>query len=241
MPKKSKKKFSLSLFITLLLLATLAATLIFSASIKRMLSKDDLPRAGCASPDLLSQSGMFDPTQLQATWLGESTSPLASQIDSSQALALGQVLGSKDEQENKWIEVDLTTQKVKAHQGNKVIYSLPISSGKFAPTPTGEYEIWYKVKYTKMEGGVKGTGTYYYLPNVPFTMFFYKDFGLHGTYWHNSFGHPMSHGCVNMSIVNAQKLFNWAGPYLPENKSAIMASETNPGTKVIVHGQAPRI
>ena len=59
-----------------------------------------------------------------------------------------------------------------------------------------------------------GSGTdYYNLPNVPHTMFYYNDFGLHGAYWHNNFGHTMSHGCVNMRPVDAKTLFEWAdGP-----------------------------
>ena len=61
-----------------------------------------------------------------------------------------------------------------------------------------------------MAGGSKALGTYYYLPNVPCTMYFYKGYGLHGTYWHNNFGHPMSHGCVNMKTEEACTLFDWA-------------------------------
>ena len=63
-----------------------------------------------------------------------------------------------------------------------------------------------------------GTGNdYYNLPNVPFVMFFQNEkipgirgFGIHGAYWHNNFGHAMSHGCINMRIIDAEKLFKWA-------------------------------
>jgi lipoprotein-anchoring transpeptidase ErfK/SrfK len=54
------------------------------------------------------------------------------------------------------------------------------------------------------------TGPGYYLPNVPYTMYFYRGYGLHGTYWHANFGRPMSHGCVNLPTYEAQWLFNWA-------------------------------
>ena len=91
------------------------------------------------------------------------------------------------------------------------------------------------------EGGVKGTGTYYYLPNVPYTMFFYQGFGLHGTYWHNNFGQPMSHGCVNLSIPNAEKLFYWAEPSVGTDQNSVRASSDNPGTRVLVHGKTPRV
>jgi len=53
----------------------------------------------------------------------------------------------------------------------------------------------------------------YNLPNVPYVMFFYRDYGLHGAYWHNNFGHTMSHGCINLRQVDARDLFKWAdGP-----------------------------
>jgi lipoprotein-anchoring transpeptidase ErfK/SrfK len=86
-----------------------------------------------------------------------------------------------------------------------------------------------------MSGGTKGTSSYYYLPNVPYTMFFYKSYGLHGTYWHNNFGHPMSHGCVNLPTPIAEKLFYWTEPQLPAGKSSVLTSREISGTKVVVH------
>ncbi|NIO43122.1 MAG: L,D-transpeptidase family protein, partial [Burkholderiales bacterium] len=53
-------------------------------------------------------------------------------------------------------------------------------------------------------------GFNYVLPNVPYVMYFYKDYAIHGTYWHNNFGTPMSHGCVNMSTADARWLYNWS-------------------------------
>lgn len=50
----------------------------------------------------------------------------------------------------------------------------------------------------------------YFLPAVPYVMYFHGNYGLHGTYWHNNFGQPMSHGCVNLPTDAAQWLFNWA-------------------------------
>jgi len=77
-------------------------------------------------------------------------------------------------------------------------------------------------------------------------MFFYGDnaaksmgFGIHGTYWHDNFGHPMSHGCVNMKTEEAALLFDWADPALPENANSIVASEDNLGTEVIIYGDTP--
>lgn len=144
------------------------------------------------------------------------------------------VLGEETGQE-KWIEVDLSDQRLKAWQGNRLVYDFAISSGKWAPTPEGNFRIWVKLRYSLMQGGSKEDGTYYYLPNVPYVMYFYGGYGIHGTYWHNNFGVPMSHGCVNLSIPDAGVLFTWADPYIPPDKWVAYPSKENPGTKVVIH------
>lgn len=154
------------------------------------------------------------------------------------------VLGSSDS--DKRIEVDLTNQRVYVFEGDDMIYNFLVSTGKWGRTPTGEFRIWVKLRYTLMAGGSQALGTYYYLPNVPYVMYFYnneisksKGFGLHGTYWHDNFGHPMSHGCINMKTEDVEKIFYWANPELSENSSSVYASADNPGTKVIIYGEAP--
>jgi lipoprotein-anchoring transpeptidase ErfK/SrfK len=178
-------------------------------------------------------AGIFE-NDLTAYWMGKSVNTIAQLPESSQ------VLGSADE--SKWIEVDLSDQLLTAHQGDRVVYQTKISSGKFGRTPAGEFRIWIKLRYTKMEGGTKGTNTYYYLPNVPYTMFFYNDnvakwkgYGLHGTYWHNNFGTPMSHGCVNLPTEMAGLLFNWTDPQVPAGKGIARAQEPTDGTKIVIH------
>ena len=125
------------------------------------------------------------------------------------------VLG--DTNEPKRIEVDLTAQRVYAYEGNRQVYNFLISSGKWDRTPTGTFYIWTKIRSQKMSGGSKALGTYYYLPNVPYIMFFYNNnvsksmgYSFHGTYWHNNFGVPMSHGCINMKTPEAALIFSWA-------------------------------
>lgn len=124
------------------------------------------------------------------------------------------ILGTADPVSEKHIYVDLTNQILSAYDGDKLFMKTPISSGLWGRTPTGDYTIWTKLRATRMTGG-QGAD-YYNLPNVPYVMFFSNNqvpasagFGLHGTYWHNNFGHPMSHGCVNMKTTDAAKLFNW--------------------------------
>jgi len=104
-----------------------------------------------------------------------------------------------------WIDVNLSQQRVYAYAGDTLMNSFIVSTGVWqTPTVTGKYHIWIKLRSTTM------TGPGYYLPNVPFTMYFYGSYGLHGTYWHNNFGTPMSHGCVNLSIPDAEWLYNFS-------------------------------
>ncbi|HEX9332531.1 MAG TPA: L,D-transpeptidase family protein [Anaerolineales bacterium] len=104
-----------------------------------------------------------------------------------------------------WIDVDLTNQAVYAYEGDTVVNSFIVSTGTaFHPTVTGQYKIYIKLRF----GNMSGPG--YFLPDVPYIMYFYKSYGLHGTYWHHNFGTPMSHGCVNLQTDDAAWLYNWA-------------------------------
>lgn len=159
-------------------------------------------------------------------------------IPSPQDLAAREkeVLGTKAYAgEEKWIEIDLSDQRLYAHEGDRVVYNFLVSTGKWAPTPTGQFRIWIKLRYTLMAGGSRALGTYYYLPNVPYTMYFYKGYGVHGTYWHNNFGQPMSHGCVNLATPDAEKLFWWADPPISPGQGVAYPTQQNPGTRVVIH------
>ncbi len=104
-----------------------------------------------------------------------------------------------------WIDINLSEQMLYAYNGDEVVASFLVSTGTWLhPTVTGEYQVYVKYRYTDM------TGPDYYLPDVPYTMYFYKGYGIHGTYWHDNFGTPMSHGCVNMRTSEAAWLFDFA-------------------------------
>lgn len=152
------------------------------------------------------------------------------------------VLGANTGVGEKRIVVDLTTQTLKAYQGSDLFMEAKVSTGKWYPTPTGEFTIWRKVRSTKMSGGEGAS--YYYLPNVPYVMYFSNNkvaaglgFAIHGTYWHNNFGHAMSHGCVNMRTIDVEKLFYWADPPLTANN--LVSAPGDIGTKIIIEGKAP--
>jgi lipoprotein-anchoring transpeptidase ErfK/SrfK len=107
--------------------------------------------------------------------------------------------------DGRWIDVDLAQQKVSAYAGEKKLREFLVSTGTAAhPTVKGNFHIYIKNRYADM------SGPGYFLPNVPYTMYFYQSYGLHGTYWHHNFGTPMSHGCVNLKTDDAAWLFKWA-------------------------------
>lgn len=109
----------------------------------------------------------------------------------------------------RWIDINLTSQTLSAFEGDTLVFTSIVSSGTYAhPTVTGQFRTWHKVASQTMDGSRLGYD--YYLENVPYVMYFYEDYAIHGAYWHNNFGTPMSHGCVNMSIADSEWLFNWA-------------------------------
>ena len=164
----------------------------------------------------------------------------------TQSPVLGDTTDAAGRYGEKRIEVDLTHQKVYAFEGQTRVYEFTVSTGKWGRTPTGEFRIWTKVKSQLMKGGNKDQGTYYYLPNVPWVMFFYNEsiakmrgFSFHGAYWHNNFGHTMSHGCINMKLDDAKTLYDWATPVVTNDKAwSTLATPTNEGTKVLIYGEA---
>jgi len=107
--------------------------------------------------------------------------------------------------EARWIDVDLSEQTLTAYENGAAVRTTLVSTGlPQTPTPTGQFRIWIKFRTDDMEGPG------YYIKDVPYVMYFYKGYGLHGVTWHGNFGHPMSHGCVNLPTEEAEWLFNWA-------------------------------
>ena len=137
--------------------------------------------------------------------------------------------------EERWIRVDLSEQLLFAYERDKPVRAFVISSGlPRTPTVTGEFRIRMKVRSQTMSGGSEEFGNAYSLPNVQWVQYFHQDYGFHGTYWHNNFGNPMSHGCVNMTNTDAKWLFDWAGPVWDGESIWQKSTPDNPGTLVIV-------
>jgi lipoprotein-anchoring transpeptidase ErfK/SrfK len=104
-----------------------------------------------------------------------------------------------------WVDVDLSAQTVFAMQGDQIVRSFLVSTGRW-PTVTilGVFRIYVMYRAADMSGDD------YYLPKVPYVMYFHEGYGLHGTYWHNNFGTPMSHGCVNLRTDDAAWLYEYS-------------------------------
>lgn len=141
-------------------------------------------------------------------WLTPLTPP--AQAETWVASAIASLRRSGD----RWIEVNVSTQRLIAWEGNKPVYAVIVSTGTAEhPTVTGTFEIQEKLRVTRMQGDD------YDVPDVPYTLYYHGGYAIHGAYWHNRFGTPVSHGCVNVAVNHARWLFNWASV----------------GTSVVVH------
>jgi lipoprotein-anchoring transpeptidase ErfK/SrfK len=110
----------------------------------------------------------------------------------------------------KAIVVSISQQMLWAYKGDQVVLSSYVSTGRTGfDTPLGSFAVVDKLPSQTMEGVIGGE--YYNVPDVPWVLYFTNSgHALHGTYWHNNFGTPMSHGCVNLPMDVAAWLYDWA-------------------------------
>ena len=220
---KAKKLFHLFIFSTAFLFVLLGVE-----TVNKFRSIPGFPS--------FDSSGKPDPSQKTAIYEGKKIDiPELAYLDVKDGFVLG------ENSENKWVEVDLSEQKIRVWNGDSLFLESLVSTGlPWTPTPQGEFRVWAKFRATKMEGG---SGRYYYnLPNVPYVMFFEnsevprsKGYSLHGTYWHHDFGKVHSHGCINLPTPVAEKIYNWIEPQVPQGKYSVRAMEEDPGTRIVIH------
>jgi hypothetical protein len=142
----------------------------------------------------------------------------------------------------KWIEVDLFEQTIAAYEGERMVYATLVSSGRTATaTPPGLYRLWYKLREGKMSNPDVDDGhpAWYYIEDVPWTLYFHEGYSIHAAFWHDAFGFLRSHGCVNLAPRDALWFFNWADPFIPEDVDQIYITEGMPSTWVWVHFTSP--
>jgi len=164
------------------------------------------PQTNCANSKTC-KSDLVVSIDNDVTGIFQGRKVIPPKIDLAMNILNPPVLGVHVSSGKKHIYVDLSTQTLYAYEGDSEIMQALISSGKWGRTPVGNFSIWQKLPVTRMAGG-QGQDAYD-LPNVQWVMYFYNDFGFHTAYWHNNFGNPMSHGCVNMRLVDARKLYAW--------------------------------
>lgn len=140
----------------------------------------------------------------------------------------------------RWIDVDLASQTLVAYEGRRPVFATMVSTGKGRKgsanaTPEGTYRIWAKLLTSDMDNlEDESAARYYRMEDVPYVQYFSKGVGLHGAFWHRSFGRVRSHGCVNLSPLDAQRLFWWTSPRLPAGWTAALPAAHEPGTVVRV-------
>jgi hypothetical protein len=145
-----------------------------------------------------------------------------------------------------WIDIDLTHQVLVAYAWREPKYVTLVSTGRTRTprpeldyrTPKGLHRIRGKHLTSTMDNDEPGEPPYS-LEDVPYVMYFRGAYAFHSAFWHDRFGRPRSHGCVNLAPADARWLYNWAGPELPKSWHGGSATEDNPGSWVWVHGETP--
>ncbi len=113
---------------------------------------------------------------------------------------------------NRWIEINLYEQTLAVYEDNRLVFATLIASGidPFFTRP-GLFQVYEKLEKTNMSGAFEpDRSDYYYLENVPYTLYFDEARAIHGAYWRTLFGYPQSHGCINLSIGDAAWIYSWA-------------------------------
>ncbi len=115
---------------------------------------------------------------------------------------------------NKRIVISCEEQVLRAYNDDQLYLETPISTGlALTPTPQGTFTIFKKTPSRYMQGPLPGlpSDQYYDMPGVPWNLYFTEGGAvIHGAYWHDSFGTPYSHGCVNLPPEQAKELYYWA-------------------------------
>ena len=143
---------------------------------------------------------------------------------------------------DKWIEVNLFEQTVAAYVGPRMVFATMMSGGRTGDeTPLGLYRLWAKILEGKMSNPdvEDGDPSFYYIEDVPWTIYFHEGYSIHASFWHDAYGFRRSHGCVNLSPLDARWIYEWSDPPVPEGEDEWLVLEDMPNTWVWVHFRSP--
>ncbi|MBA2539807.1 MAG: L,D-transpeptidase [Deltaproteobacteria bacterium] len=137
----------------------------------------------------------------------------------------------------KWFDVDRDEQVLVAYEGDQPVYATMVSTGKWGhATPTVITRVSSKLLTASMNND-RGDEQYA-VADVPWTMYYDNSYALHTSYWHDGFGGPRSHGCVNLAPRDARLLYQWSSPDVPPGWIAVYGDQDNPGSLVRVRSRS---
>ncbi len=142
-----------------------------------------------------------------------------------------------------WLDVNLTQQTLVAFRGMHPVFATLLSSGKSSKikekdhsTPVGSWRIREKHVTTTMDGDGTAAGDLpYSIEDVPYVMYFFRAYAVHGAFWHRNYGVQMSHGCINLAPLDAKRVFFFTEPHIPAGWHGIWSSSAHPGSWIVVH------
>lgn len=139
---------------------------------------------------------------------------------------------SSVESDDVWIDADIETQMLAVMQGDDMLYVTLMSTAKKGhSTPLGTYQIYDKSVGWDL-GSREGSDDPYYMERVPFVMHYYPRYAIHSAFWHDNFGEPASHGCINLAPKDALAVYQRVSPTMPRGWQFVKQHEEDPGTVV---------
>ncbi len=193
-----------------------------------------LPEAKCRDPSDIMRP-MTEPeitnTEQDEFWNGDRGRAWVARADVRMAAITEPPEGTGADE--KWFDVDLDNQVLVAYEGTRPVYATLVSTGKYGHwTPTLIARVQAKHESTPM---TSDKGDVYSVADVPWTMFYDGHYALHTSYWHNGFGGPRSHGCINLAPRDARLLYQWSSPDVPPGWTSVYGTEQHPGSLVRIH------
>lgn len=151
----------------------------------------------------------------------------------------------------KWIDIGLAKGTLTLFEGTTAVYSTLMSPGaggttpsaamhvdellRAALTPLGSFRIAIKHRSAQMTSEASPEPDKFWISDVPHAQYFRTPYAIHSAYWHEDFGSPKSGGCVNLSLQDAKRVFDWTEPVVPEDWGGIIARRSRPGTLIVIH------